>query len=163
MWNIYRKHPHKPRLLQTLPFNSTSFTSTAAASAAARNALDRFPRTIQGASGAKTTVLICSRGTRLVSGSTSQKNSALVALHTANRVKYRQPTESMATLVICPISVLKAKLIMVARDTPLERVCVSKISAGMIQESGPQAKENDMLKSQVLVKPALVTYLSNGK
>ena len=41
--------------------------------------------------------------------------------------------------------VLKANETMVAIDTPLARVCVSKISAGTIQESGPVAYEKEML------------------
>lgn len=39
---------------------------------------------------------------------------------------------------------------MVAMETPLERVCVSKISAGMMKERGPQVAEKEMLYSQVL-------------
>jgi hypothetical protein len=46
--------------------------------------------------------------------------------------------------------VLKAKEVMVAMETPLERVRVSKISAGMIQDSGPQVAEKEKLYSQVL-------------
>jgi hypothetical protein len=49
------------------------------------------------------------------------------------------------------MSVLKAKETMVAMDTPLERVRVSKISAGMIQDRGPQVAEKEKLYSQVLV------------
>jgi hypothetical protein len=41
--------------------------------------------------------------------------------------------------------VLKAKDIMVAMETPLARVRVSKISAGMIQLSGPQVAEKEKL------------------
>lgn len=43
------------------------------------------------------------------------------------------------------MSVLKAKEVMVAIETPLDRVRVSKISAGMIQESGPQVAEKEKL------------------
>ena len=49
-----------------------------------------------------------------------------------------------------PMSVLKAKETMVAIETPLERVRVSNISAGMIQVKGPQVAENEKLYSQVL-------------
>jgi hypothetical protein len=52
--------------------------------------------------------------------------------------------------VICPMSVLKAKDTMVAMETPLERVRVSKISAGIIHDRGPQVAENEKLYSQVL-------------
>lgn len=51
--------------------------------------------------------------------------------------------------VTCPIIVLNAKDIMVARETPLARVRVSKISAGMIQERGPQVAEKEKLYTQV--------------
>jgi hypothetical protein len=44
----------------------------------------------------------------------------------------------MATPVTCPIMVLNANETMQAMETPLERVFVSKISAGMIQDKGPQ-------------------------
>lgn len=47
--------------------------------------------------------------------------------------------------VTCPMSVLKAKETMVAMETPLERVRVSKISAGIIQERGPQVAEKEKL------------------
>lgn len=47
--------------------------------------------------------------------------------------------------VTCPIMVLKANDIMVAIETPLARVRVSKISAGIIQLSGPQVAENEKL------------------
>lgn len=60
----------------------------------------------------------------------------------------------MATLVVCPIIVLNAKLTIVAIDTPFERVRVSKISAGMIQLSGPQVALKEKLYIQVMtVKP----------
>lgn len=49
-----------------------------------------------------------------------------------------------------PIMVLKAKETIVAMETPLERVWVSKISAGMMKERGPQVAEKEMLYSQVL-------------
>lgn len=52
--------------------------------------------------------------------------------------------------VIWPIRVLKAKETMVAMDTPLERVRVSNISAGMIQDRGPHVAEKEKLYSQVL-------------
>jgi hypothetical protein len=48
------------------------------------------------------------------------------------------------------MSVLKAKETIVAMETPLERVRVSKISAGMIQDRGPHVAENEKLYSQVL-------------
>ena len=51
----------------------------------------------------------------------------------------------MATSVTWPISVLKAKLTMVAMETPFERVRVSNISAGMIQDRGPQVAEKEKL------------------
>ena len=51
----------------------------------------------------------------------------------------------MAGLVTWPIMVLKANEVMVAIDTPLERVFVSKISAGMIHERGPQVAEKEKL------------------
>jgi hypothetical protein len=51
----------------------------------------------------------------------------------------------IAVSVIWPMRVLKAKLTMVAIETPLERVRVSKISAGMTQESGPQVAEKEKL------------------
>lgn len=41
------------------------------------------------------------------------------------------------------IMVLKAKLVIVAMLTPLERVLVSNTSAGMIQLKGPQVAENE--------------------
>jgi hypothetical protein len=44
----------------------------------------------------------------------------------------------MAVDVVCPIIVLKAKLTIVAIETPLALVLVSNISAGIIQLSGPQ-------------------------
>ena len=47
--------------------------------------------------------------------------------------------------VTCPMSVLKAKDTMVAMATPFERVRVSKISAGMIQERGPHIAEKEKL------------------
>ena len=40
---------------------------------------------------------------------------------------------------------LKAKETMVAMDTPFERVRVSKISAGITQDSGPQVAEKEKL------------------
>ena len=57
----------------------------------------------------------------------------------------------MAISVTCPISVLKAKETMVAIETPLERVRVSKISAGITQERGPQVQEKEKLYSQVMM------------
>ena len=47
--------------------------------------------------------------------------------------------------VTWPIRVLKAKETMVAIETPFERVRVSKISAGIIQERGPQVAEKEKL------------------
>jgi translation elongation factor EF-1alpha len=50
--------------------------------------------------------------------------------------------------------VLKAKDTIVAIETPLERVLVSKISAGMIQDNGPHVAENEKLYAQVqMIKP----------
>lgn len=80
---------------------------------------------------------ISSRGNFFVSGRKHQKNRALVKFVTQNRMKNFQPTATMPTDVTCPIIVLKAKEVMAAMPTPLERVAVSKISAGMIQERGP--------------------------
>jgi hypothetical protein len=45
--------------------------------------------------------------------------------------------------------VLKANETIVAMETPFERVLVSKISAGMIQESGPHVAEKEKLYAQV--------------
>jgi hypothetical protein len=45
--------------------------------------------------------------------------------------------------------VLNAKDVIVAMETPLERVLVSKISAGMIQDKGPQVELKQKLYSQV--------------
>lgn len=39
--------------------------------------------------------------------------------------------------VIGPIVVLNVKVVIVASATPLARVCVSNISAGMIQQGAP--------------------------
>ena len=47
--------------------------------------------------------------------------------------------------VTWPIMVLNAKEVMVAMLTPLERVRVSKTSAGMIQERGPQVALKEKL------------------
>ena len=57
----------------------------------------------------------------------------------------------IAVSVICPMRVLKAKETMVAIEIPLDRVRVSKISAGMIQDRGPQVAEKEKLYSQVLI------------
>lgn len=54
---------------------------------------------------------------------------------------------------------------MVAIETPLERVRVSKISAGITQERGPQVQEKEKLYSQVMMmKPqeAPVLWLVSG-
>lgn len=51
--------------------------------------------------------------------------------------------------VTCPIIVLNAKDIMVASETPLARVRVSKISAGIIHERGPQVAEKEKLYTHV--------------
>ena len=53
--------------------------------------------------------------------------------------------------VIWPISVLNAKLIIVAMATPIDRVRVSNISAGTIQERGPLLQEKLKLYSQVIM------------
>lgn len=56
--------------------------------------------------------------------------------------------------VTCPIMVLKAKEVMVAKLTPLDRVRVSKTSAGIIQDSGPQVAEKLKLYIHVtIIKP----------
>lgn len=47
--------------------------------------------------------------------------------------------------------VLKAKEIPVAIETPFDRVRVSKTSAGIIQESGPQVQEKEKLYNQVMM------------
>ena len=61
---------------------------------------------------------------------------------------------SIAVDVVCPIKVLKAKLAIVAIDTPFARVLVSKISAGMIQLSGPHVALNEKLNSHIIaMKP----------
>ena len=57
----------------------------------------------------------------------------------------------MAVSVTCPMSVLKAKETIVAIETPLERVRVSKISAGMIQERGPQVALKEKLYNHVMI------------
>lgn len=57
----------------------------------------------------------------------------------------------MAVSVICPIRVLKANETIVAIETPLERVLVSKISAGITQERGPQVAENEKLYNHVMM------------
>lgn len=76
---------------------------------------------------------------------------------TMNRMYHLQPMPSLssrATLVVWPIMVLKAKLVMVAIETPLERVLVSKISAGIIHDRGPHVALNEKLYSQVIaIKP----------
>lgn len=75
-------------------------------------------------------------------------------LQTQKRIYQRHLILVMATDVVWPIIVLKAKLVIVAIETPLARVLVSKISAGIIQESGPQAQEKEKLYSQVIaIKP----------
>jgi len=51
---------------------------------------------------------------------------------------------------ILTIMVLKANEVIVAILTPFDRVLVSKTSAGTIQLSGPQPKEKEKLKSQVI-------------
>jgi hypothetical protein len=56
---------------------------------------------------------------------------------------------SSATLVVCPIIVLNAKLVIVAILTPLDLVFVSNISAGMIQLSGPHVALNEKLYNHV--------------
>jgi len=74
-----------------------------------------------------------------------------------NKMYHFQPmpcSSSKATEVVCPIMVLNAKLVMVTMDTPLARVLVSKISAGMIQESGPHAALKEKLYNHVMaMKP----------
>lgn len=62
--------------------------------------------------------------------------------------------------------VLKAYEVMVAIDTPFDRVRVSKASAGIIQERGPQVHENEKLNSQVMMMnpqwaPVLLTSGGN--
>lgn len=93
---------------------------------------------------------ISSSGRRAVSGIKAQNQMALAKLQTTNTRKYFQPTLSMAGLVTCPIMVLKPKEIMTPIETPLERVLVSKISAGMIHDSGPQEYEKETWYSQLM-------------
>ena len=69
---------------------------------------------------------------------------ALVKLQMTNTRKYRQPMSAMAGLVTWPIRVLNAKETITPMLTPLLRVRVSKISAGMIQLSEPQVKEKEI-------------------
>src|SRR5690242_7134737 len=57
----------------------------------------------------------------------------------------------MAMGVSCPISVLKANDVITPMETPFERVLVSNTSAGMIQESGPYVKLNEIWYSQLIV------------
>lgn len=52
---------------------------------------------------------------------------------------------SRATEVVWPIMVLKANDIMVAIDTPLARVFISKISAGIIHDKGPHVALKEKL------------------
>lgn len=50
-------------------------------------------------------------------------------------------------------------------ETPLDRVWVSKISAGMIQDRGPQVELKEMLYSQVTMmkpQPAPPDLLESG-
>lgn len=75
----------------------------------------------------------------------AQKNRAFVKLQTQNRIYHLHLILFIAIPVVCPIIVLKAKLVIVAILTPLDLVYVSNISAGMIQESGPQVDENEKL------------------
>jgi len=51
----------------------------------------------------------------------------------------------MAISVTWPMRVLNANETMVAIETPFERVRVSNISAGIIQERGPQVAEKEKL------------------
>lgn len=75
-------------------------------------------------------------------------------LQTQKRIYQRHLIVFMATEVVWPIRVLNAKLVMVATDTPFARVLVSKISAGMIQERGPQVQLKEKLYNQVIaMKP----------
>src|ERR1051326_8021219 len=61
---------------------------------------------------------------------------------------------TIATEVTCPIIVLKAKLVIVAIDTPFARVLVSNISAGIIQLNGPHVALKEKLYNQVMaMKP----------
>jgi hypothetical protein len=63
--------------------------------------------------------------------------------------------------------VLNANEVMVAIETPLERVLVSKISAGMIHDNGPQVALKLKLYTQVItIKPqaaALLLLAPGGK
>lgn len=71
----------------------------------------------------------------------AQKNTAFVKLQTTKSKKNLHFTSVIAGFVICPIKVLKAKDVITPIDTPLDRVFVSKISGGIIHESGPHVKE----------------------
>jgi hypothetical protein len=51
----------------------------------------------------------------------------------------------MATLVTWPINVLNANEVIVAMETPLERVLVSKISEQITQVSGPMVALKEKL------------------
>lgn len=76
---------------------------------------------------------------------------------TIKRMYHLQPIpvlSSRATEVVWPIMVLKAKDIIVATETPFARVFISKISAGMIQDNGPQVALKEKLYTQVTtIKP----------
>lgn len=57
----------------------------------------------------------------------------------------------MAIGVTWPIMVLNANDVMVAIETPFDRVRVSKTSAGIIQDRGPQVAENEKLYNHVMI------------
>lgn len=62
--------------------------------------------------------------------------------------------------VTWPIIVLNANEVIVAMETPLDRVRVSKTSAGIIQDNGPHVAENEKLYSQVMMmKPQCAPVL----
>lgn len=69
--------------------------------------------------------------------------------------------------MIWPIKVLKANDIIVAIATPIERVLVSKISAGTIHDRGPLVAEKEKLYNQVTtMKPhpaPVLLVLPGGK
>jgi hypothetical protein len=97
--------------------------------------LESIDGTNQGAS--INILFISSSGNFFVSGRKAQKKRAFVKFVTQNRMKNFQPTATIATDVTCPIIVLNAKETIAAMPTPFDLVFVSKISAGMIHESGP--------------------------
>lgn len=64
----------------------------------------------------------------------------------------------MATLVTWPISVLNANDVIVAMETPFERVLVSKISEQITQVRGPIVALKEKMKAQL----AEVLFVASG-